>query len=92
MDGMLFFAELPLWVSVIVLVVLPSIVAAFGPFVVRRLFSVESIAEGLSALLSNDSERARLRAAGLARADSFSWAETARLTLAAYRRAVVSGR
>jgi glycosyltransferase involved in cell wall biosynthesis len=50
--------------------------------------SVESIAEGLSALLSNDSERTRLRAAGLARADSFSWAETARLTLAAYRAAV----
>jgi glycosyltransferase involved in cell wall biosynthesis len=50
--------------------------------------SVESIAEGLDAVLSSATERDRLGAAGLARAAQFSWAETARLTLAAYREAL----
>jgi len=46
------------------------------------------LAEALGALLADPGERARRRAAGLARAAEFSWARTARETLAVYRRAL----
>jgi glycosyltransferase involved in cell wall biosynthesis len=47
-----------------------------------------SIAEGLVRVLTDDRLRASLRAKGLARAEQFSWEETARRTLAVYREAV----
>jgi glycosyltransferase involved in cell wall biosynthesis len=50
--------------------------------------SVESIAEGLDAVLSSPAERARLSSAGLERARSFTWEATARGTLLAYGRAL----
>lgn len=53
-------------------------------------YSVEEIAGGLAAVLSSGAERARLSAAGLARAAEFSWQETARRTLEVYREAVAS--
>jgi glycosyltransferase involved in cell wall biosynthesis len=45
------------------------------------------LAEALGRLLADPSLRERLRAAGLARAAEFSWARTARETLAVYRAA-----
>jgi glycosyltransferase involved in cell wall biosynthesis len=45
------------------------------------------LAEALGALVADAGERARLRAAGLARAATYSWARTARETLAVYRAA-----
>jgi glycosyltransferase involved in cell wall biosynthesis len=45
----------------------------------------EAIAEGVRRA---ESLREQLRAAGIARASQFSWAETARRTLAAYREAI----
>jgi glycosyltransferase involved in cell wall biosynthesis len=51
-------------------------------------YSVDEIAAGLGALLSDAEERKRLAAAGLARAGQFSWEATARGTLAVYRRAL----
>src|SRR5579859_129062 len=50
--------------------------------------SVEAMAEAINAVLDDSSLRARLSAAGLARAKTFSWARTAELTLDVYRRAV----
>ena len=46
---------------------------------------VDSIADGLSRILTDSLLREKLTAAGLARAKSFTWAETAQKTLAAYR-------
>jgi glycosyltransferase involved in cell wall biosynthesis len=43
---------------------------------------VDDIRAGLAALLSDPAERARLAARGRARAAGFSWARTARETLA----------
>jgi glycosyltransferase involved in cell wall biosynthesis len=47
-----------------------------------------AIAEGLYALARDPQLRADLRTRGFARAASFSWAETGRRTLAAYRKAL----
>ena len=46
---------------------------------------VESIADGLSRILADSLLREKLTAAGLARAKSFTWTQTAQKTLAAYR-------
>lgn len=43
---------------------------------------VDAIREGLQILMTDDGVRGRLRAAGLARASSFDWTETARRTAA----------
>ena len=49
---------------------------------------VEAIHRGLVALLDDAALRERLVAAGTARASSFTWARTAALTVAVYRRAL----
>ena len=46
---------------------------------------VDSIADGLSLILTDSLLREKLTAAGLARAKSFTWTETAQKTLAAYQ-------
>jgi glycosyltransferase involved in cell wall biosynthesis len=43
-------------------------------------------------VMNDESLRAAMRAAGLVRSTTFTWAHTARLTLAAYRRALGDGR
>lgn len=48
----------------------------------------EALAGAMLDLLRDDVERARLRSAGIARAERFSWANTARLTLEAYEQAM----
>ncbi len=48
----------------------------------------EAIAEGLTQILEDTELRSKLRARGLARAPQFTWEETARRTLNAYRRAL----
>ena len=48
----------------------------------------DAISSGLRALARNREMREDLRQKGLARAASFSWAETGRKTLAAYRQAL----
>ena len=48
----------------------------------------EAIAEGLTQILADTELRSKLRARGLARAPQFTWEETARRTLNAYRRAL----
>ena len=50
---------------------------------------VNAISDGLRALARDRELRERLKAKGLARAASFSWAETGRKTLSAYRRAIL---
>ncbi len=50
--------------------------------------SVESITAALERVVSDQALRARLVAAGTARLAGFSWAETARRTLAVYEEAV----
>jgi hypothetical protein len=45
MNFMFGLATQPLWVSILLLVVLPSVVVSFGPWVVRRFIPVEAIAE-----------------------------------------------
>jgi glycosyltransferase involved in cell wall biosynthesis len=50
--------------------------------------SVDDIAAALASVLGDAAERERLRAAGLARAARYSWAETARRTIEVYRAAV----
>jgi glycosyltransferase involved in cell wall biosynthesis len=50
---------------------------------------VNAIEAGLRALARDHELRERLRSLGLARAASFSWTETGRLTLSAYRRAIL---
>ncbi|HEC35255.1 MAG TPA: glycosyltransferase family 1 protein [Anaerolineae bacterium] len=50
----------------------------------------EAIAEGLAAVLGRQDLRARLQEKGLARAARFTWAETARRTLATYRKVLAS--
>ena len=47
--------------------------------------SVDSVRDGLAAVLADGERRRALRAAGLARAAEFSWERTARETLAVYR-------
>ena len=47
-------------------------------------YSVDAIAEGLARVLSDEALAARLRAAGLVRASTFTWENTARQTLPAY--------
>jgi glycosyltransferase involved in cell wall biosynthesis len=49
---------------------------------------VNAIHEGLRSLAQSGDLRAELRGKGLVRAASFSWEETGRATLAAYRRAI----
>ncbi len=53
--------------------------------------SVEGIAQGLDRLIKDTELNARLRENGLRRAASYSWEETARLTVEAYRRAAAGG-
>jgi len=50
----------------------------------------EAIAEGLAAVLGDPDLWARLREAGLARVARFTWEETARKTLATYRKVLTS--
>jgi glycosyltransferase involved in cell wall biosynthesis len=47
-----------------------------------------AIADALRAILTSPDERARLRAAGLRRAEGFSWERTAAATVESYRRAL----
>jgi glycosyltransferase involved in cell wall biosynthesis len=54
--------------------------------------SVDSIAEGIDAVVSDPHERSRLAAAGIARASEFTWEATARRTLEAYARAIDTSR
>lgn len=49
---------------------------------------VNAITAGLRSLARSEALRAELRSKGLARAATFSWAETGRRTLAAYRKAL----
>jgi glycosyltransferase involved in cell wall biosynthesis len=49
-----------------------------------------AIRAAIERLLADPGERARLRAAGLARARTFTWERTAELTAAAYERALGS--
>jgi glycosyltransferase involved in cell wall biosynthesis len=49
-------------------------------------FSVEGLAEGLRRMIHDHELNATLRENGLRRATAYSWEETARLTVAAYRR------
>lgn len=51
---------------------------------------VRAMADALAQMLSDQDLRQRLRAAGLARAQQFSWQETARRTLQAYQQAARS--
>lgn len=44
LDILLFLSELPLWLLALIVVIIPSLIAMFGPLVVRRLADVESIA------------------------------------------------
>jgi glycosyltransferase involved in cell wall biosynthesis len=67
---------------------LPEVVASAGVLVDPD--EPAAIAEGLEAVLTDGALRERLRADGLARAASFTWEETARRTLAVYRRALTS--
>jgi glycosyltransferase involved in cell wall biosynthesis len=46
-----------------------------------------ALAQALEQLASDEALRSRLSAAATARAAGYTWAETARLTLTAYRRA-----
>jgi glycosyltransferase involved in cell wall biosynthesis len=64
---------------------LPEVV---GDAALRVAPTPGALAAGLSQLLSDPELRARLRAAGPARAAQFSWRNTAEFTLAAYARAV----
>jgi glycosyltransferase involved in cell wall biosynthesis len=48
--------------------------------------NLDSVIDGLRQVLASDELRARLRAAGLARAAPFTWERTASLTRAAYQR------
>ena len=50
-------------------------------------FDVQSLVEALKRVLNDSQYRAALGAKGLQRANEFSWQETARLTLAAYKKA-----
>ncbi|HYW70266.1 MAG TPA: glycosyltransferase family 1 protein [Pyrinomonadaceae bacterium] len=50
-------------------------------------FDVQSLVEALKRVLNDSEYRATLRASGLQRASEFSWLTTARLTLAAYKKA-----
>ena len=50
-------------------------------------FDVEGLAEGLRLLIEDRELNATIRENGLRRAAAYSWEETARLTVAAYRRA-----
>jgi glycosyltransferase involved in cell wall biosynthesis len=49
---------------------------------------VEAIAVSVRRILEDDELAERLRAAGLKRAQRFSWDRSARLTLASYRKAL----
>lgn len=62
---------------------LPEVVAEAGVQVDPE--KPEAIAEGLAMVLNQAELRARLRAAGLARAAQFTWEKTARRTLEIYR-------
>ena len=63
---------------------LPEVVGEAGVLVEPT--NVRALAEALAQLLENDSHRAKLREAGLARARSFSWRRTAEETVEVYRR------
>jgi glycosyltransferase involved in cell wall biosynthesis len=51
-------------------------------------YHVEAIAEGLNELLANQKQRRRLREQGLAHAQGYTWAHTARETAHVYRKAL----
>lgn len=59
-----------------------------GAALVVDPLDTSAIAEGMRRLATQPRERARLRALGLERAATFSWNETGRRTLAAYRTAL----
>ena len=53
---------------------------------------VDAIVAALERVLHAESERARLRSAGVARAAQFTWEQTAAGTVAAYERALAASR
>jgi glycosyltransferase involved in cell wall biosynthesis len=53
-------------------------------------FDVQALSNALARVIDDDNLRAHLRIKGLERAKLFNWRETARLTLQAYERAVMS--
>jgi glycosyltransferase involved in cell wall biosynthesis len=65
---------------------MPEITA--GAALLVNPLSSEAIAEALATVLSSAQKRAELRQLGLARAAHFSWEQTARQTLQAYRQIV----
>lgn len=69
---------------------LPEVVGDAGLLV--NPFDVRAISETIARLLDDAELRAELRRKGLMRASLFNWRETARLTLAAYERALAEGR
>jgi glycosyltransferase involved in cell wall biosynthesis len=48
--------------------------------------------EAIAVVLSDGDQRARMRTAGRARASSFTWAKTARITLDVYRHVAQASR
>lgn len=69
---------------------IPEVVGTAGLLVDPR--DVRGWYEALAAVLSSSERSARMRAAGLARAATFTWERTARETLAVYRAVVRSSR
>ncbi|MEJ2211678.1 MAG: glycosyltransferase family 1 protein [Anaerolineae bacterium] len=69
---------------------LPEVVGQAGMLVEPT--DVDALAAALQQVLDDAALRDRLRVAGPAQAARFSWAETARGTVAAYRRALEAGR
>ena len=65
--------------------------AAGGAAVMVDPYDVEALADGLNRLLTDESLRNDLRAAGLARAGQFTWSRAAQETARTYRRALVGG-
>jgi glycosyltransferase involved in cell wall biosynthesis len=65
---------------------LPEVVGRAGLLV--DPFDKEALVEALARVMDDGNLRARLRIKGLERAKHFSWHETARLTLQAYKRAI----
>lgn len=67
---------------------LPEVIGDAGLLV--DPFDVQALADAMARIIDDGELRARLRIKGLERAKLFDWRETARLTLAAYERAVIS--
>jgi glycosyltransferase involved in cell wall biosynthesis len=49
---------------------------------------IEDLSQAIKALAADETEKARLRHAGLQRAQAFSWGKCARLTIGAYKQAI----